>query len=76
MRKISRERLNNLNMVASIDTARRGVCDPLASAVGCGFGSNKHIVLFNEIENSNTLNSGLTRLLDANSSDLSYLEHP
>ena len=63
-------------MTACIDTARRGVSDPLASTVDCGCGSNWHIVLFSVIENSNTLNCGLTRRLDANSSDLPYLEHP
>ena len=39
MRKISRERRNNLNMTASIDAARKGASDPLASTVDCGFGS-------------------------------------
>ena len=56
MRKISRERLNNLNITASIDTARRGVSDLLASTVDCGFGSNWCIVLFSGKENINTLN--------------------
>ena len=53
-------------MTASIDTARRGVSDPLALTVDCGFVSNWYIVLFSVIENSNTLNRGLTRRLDAN----------
>ena len=63
-------------MAASIGTARRSVSDPLASTVDCGIGSNGYIVLFSVIENSNTPNSGLTHRLDANFSDLPYLEHP
>ena len=63
-------------MTANIDTARRGVSDPWASTVDFGFASNWYILLFSVIENSNTLNRGLTRRLDANSSDLPYLEHP
>ena len=61
-------------MTASIDTARRGVSDPLASTVDCGF-ELIHCA-FCVIENSNTLNRGLTRRLNATSSDLLYFEHP
>ena len=76
MRKIGRERWNNVDMTASIGIARRGVFDPLASTVDCGIGSNWYIVLFIVIENSNTPFSGLTRRLDGNFNDLPYLEHP
>ena len=76
MREIGRERWIDLDMTASIGTARRGVFDPLASTVDYGIGSNWYIVLFNIIGNSNTPNSGLTHRLDANFSDLQYLEHP
>ena len=76
MRKIGRERWQNLDMTASIGTARRAAFDPLASTVDCGIYSNSYIVLFSVIENSNTPNSGLMHRLDANFSDLPYLEHP
>ena len=45
-------------MTASIDTARRGVSDPLSSTADCGFDSNGYIVLLSVIEKSNTLNRG------------------
>ena len=76
MRKIGRERWNNLDMTASIGTARRGVFDLPASTVDCGIGSNWYIVLFSVIEKSNTPFSGLMHRLDGNFSDLPYLEHP
>ena len=56
MRKFSRDRLNNLNTGASTGAARRDVSDPMTSIVDCGLGSNRCIVLFSVIENSNTLN--------------------
>ena len=57
-------------MTASMDTARMGVSDTLASTVGYEIGSEWYIVLFSVIENSNTMNRGLTRRLDTNSRHL------
>ena len=63
-------------MTAGMDAARRGVSNPLASTEDCGLVSNRYTVLFRVIENSNTLNRGITRQLDANSGYLPYWSTP